>query len=228
MANLRDFFRDLLNWEEQQSDQPGHQGSLEFHEAVAPVFENAISEAGQQECELIHQWPQELRNAIVSAFEDAVSKASVKDSICPLKPGSSNQSIGNQVEKYIVPKLDSDLSGFSISKCSGSGYPDQTLIQQSTNLHIPLEMKATADWNEKDSNRRVLTSSSKKLRVQFSEPIYHLLLTVLYSKQDDEDFAAIDTIRLDFLEPTTAVNVRLEVSVNHKLLADGDHYSKTF
>lgn len=228
MANLRDFFRDLRNWEEQQSDQPGHQWSRELREAVAPVFENTISETGQQECELIHQWPQELRNAIVSAFENAVSESSVKGSICSIPPGTTNQSIGNKIEEYIVPILDSGLSGFSISKCSGPGYPDQTLIQQSTNLHIPLEMKATAKWNEKDTIRRVLTGSSEKLRTQFSAPIYHLLLTVLYSKQDGEDFATIDTIRLDFLEPTTTVNIKFEASVNHKILADGDHYSKTF
>ena len=197
MSDLKDFFRDLLNWE------------------------------GQQYCQLIHQWPQELRDTIVFAFEDAVSEASVKGSICPLKPGSTNQSIGNQVEKYIVQELDSVISGFSIFKCSGGGYPDQILIQQTTKLKIPLEMKATAAWNDKDSNRRVLTSSSKKLRAQFSEPIYHLLLTALYSKEDDEDLATIDAIRLDFLEPTTIVNVRLEASVSHKLLANGIHYSKT-
>ena len=198
MANLRDFFRDLLNWE------------------------------GQQYCELIHPWPQNLRNSIVLAFEDAVPASSAKGSVCSLPPEIKNQAIGNEIEKYIVPKLNSSLSGFSIFKCRGPGYPDQTLIQQSTNLHIPLEMKATAKWNEKDPNRRVLASSSKKLRAQFSEPIYHLLLTVLYSKQDDEDFATIDTIRLDFLEPTTAVNVRLEVSVSHKILVNDPHYSETF
>lgn len=228
MSNLRDFFRDLLNWEEQQSDQSGDQWTQELRDAVVPVFESAASEEGQQEHELIHQWPRELRNTIVSAFENAVSESSVKGSVCSLPPGITNQAVGNEIEKYIVPKLDNCLSDFSISKCRGSGYPDQILIQHVPKLHMPLEMKATAGWNEKDSNRRVLTSSSKKLRAQFSKPIYHLLLTVLYSKQDDEDFATIGTIRLDFLEPTTPVNVRLEVSVNHKLLADGDHYSKTF
>ena len=196
MANLKDFFRDLLNWERQQ-----------FRE-------------------LIHQWPQELRETVMLTFEEAVSETSVKGSVCPIEPNSTNQSVGNQVEKYIVPKLDSGLLGFSISKCHGSGYPDQILIQHTPKLHIPLEMKATSKWNEKDCNRRVLTSSSKKLRRQFSAPIYHLLLTVLYSKQDDEDFAIIDRIRLDFIEPTTTVNVRLEASVNHKILAGGHHYSK--
>lgn len=198
MPNLTDFFRDLLNWE------------------------------GQQYCELIHPWPSGLRNSIVLAFENAVSASSVKGSVCPVPPGASKQEIGNEIEKYIVPELDGGLSGFSISKCRGSGYPDQTLIQHTPKLHIPLEMKATANWNERDTIRRVLTGSSRKLRAQFSAPIYHLLLTVLYSKQDDEDFATINTIRLDFLEPTTPVNVKLEASVNHKILINEQHYSRAF
>ena len=220
MANLKDFFRDLLNWEEQRSYQP------ELRDVAVPTFESAIAEAGQQPRELIHQWPQELCDTIVVAFEDAVVEASLKGSTCPIKPGSTNQSIGNQVEKYTIQKLDEVISEFSISKCRGGGYPDQILIQQSTELCMPLEVKATADWNEKDSNRRVLTSSSKKLSAQFSEPIYHLLLTLLYSSNQGEDSVMIDAIRLDFLEPTTPVNVRLEASVNHKILADGNHYSK--
>ena len=137
------------------------------------------------------------------------------------------KSVGwNQVEKYIVQEFGEVISGFSISKCRGGGYPDQVLTQQTTGLRVPLEMKATANWDEKDANRRVLTSSSKKLQDQFSGPIYHLLLTGLYSKQADEDWVTIDAIRLDFLEPTTPVSVRLGASVNHKILATGNHYSK--
>ena len=226
MANLKDFFRDLLNWEEQQIYESMDEIPQELRNKVGVIYEDADLKSKQRSLELIHQWPQELRDTIVSAFKNAVSEASVKGSVCPLTPGSSNQSIGNQVEKYIVQKLGGVISRFSISKCRGSGYPDQVLIQQTTGLRIPLEMKATANWDEKDANRRVLTSSSKKLRDQFSGPIYHLLLTALYSEQTDEDLVAIDAIRLDFLEPTTPVSVRLEASVNHKILATGNHYSK--
>ena len=175
--------------------------------------------------ELIHAWSPELRDTIVSAFEISVSETAVKGSSCSIA-GLTNQAAGNEVEKYIVPKLDSGLSGFLIYKCRGPGYPDQTLIQNTTNLHIPLEIKATADWKDTDTIRRVLTSSSKKLRAQFSGPIHHLILTVLYSGRGEE-FAKIEAIRLDFLEPTTIVNVRFEASVNHKILAEGHHYSKT-
>ena len=194
MPHLEDYYRDLLNWE------------------------------GQRYLQLIHQWPHGLRDAIVSAFVNAVSEAAVKGSVCPIQPGSTNQSIGNQVEKYTIEKLDAVILGFSIFPCTGGGYPDKMLIQRVTGLRIPLEMKATSDWNERDANRRVLTSSSKKLRAKFSDPIHHLLLTVLYSR--NQNSVTIDTIRLDFLEPTTVVNVRLEASVNHKILANGPHYSE--
>ena len=226
MANLKDFFRDLLNWEEQKNYETMDGVLQELGDKAEAIYEDADLKSKQRSLELIHSWPQELRDTIVSAFKNAVSEASVKDSVCPLTPGSSNQSIGNQVEKYIVQKLGRVILGFSISKCRGGGYPDQVLIQQTTGLHIPLEMKATANWDEKDANRRVLTSSSKKLRDQFSGPIYHLLLTALYSKQTEVDLVTIDAIRLDFLEPTTPVSVRLEASVNHKILATGNHYSE--
>ena len=53
MANLKDFFRDLLNWEEQQPNQTIHQWYQELRDTVAPVFEGATSEKGQQSAELI-------------------------------------------------------------------------------------------------------------------------------------------------------------------------------
>jgi hypothetical protein len=97
------------------------------------------------------------------------------------------------------------------------------LVQNSSGLKVAFEIKATSDWNPADSNRRVLTSSSEKIRRAFKTPIYHLLCTLLYTVQPDS--ARIDAVRLDFIEPTTSVNVRLEASVNHKILASGPHKS---
>ena len=183
---------------------------------------------GQDYIELIHPWPNDLRDSIVLEFEQVIVDSSVKGSICHLPPGITNQAIGNEIEKYIAPKLDRHLVNFSILKSMGIGYPDQILIGYTHNFRMPFEFKATKNWKEKDSIRRVLTSSSNKLRTQFTPPICHLLLTVLYSKEDKENFAIIDTIRLDFLEPTTTVNVRLEASVSQKILEDDPHYSKIF
>ena len=84
--------------------------------------------------------------------------------------------------------------------------------------------QATGNWNPGDSNRRVLTSSSEKLRSHFCSPIHHLLLTVVYTRGNTS--ATIQAFRLDFLEPTTTVNVRLEASVNHKILEHDPHHSR--
>lgn len=172
---------------------------------------------------LVDAWPADLASEVEEDFLQGVNNQPLKGSVCPIRPGSSNQSIGNQVEAYVVPKLASGLHKFRLEKCSGAGYPDRQL--RCADLLIPLEVKATGDWNPNDSNRRVLTSSSEKIRKHFKSPIYHLLCTVLYTAETGG--TRIDAIRLDFLEPRSAVSVRLEVSVNHKLLATGKHKSVT-
>lgn len=194
MPNLSDYYADLLTWE------------------------------GHSPTELVHSWPTQLCQAIEEDFVLAVASSELKGSNCPIRDRSSNQSIGNQVEVFTITKLEVAMSQFTIAPCSGAGFPDKTLIERATSMKMPLEMKATSDWNPRDSNRRVLTSSSQKLRVLFTAPIHHLLLTVHYSPSSLH--ATIDAIRLDFLEPSTTVNVRLEASVNHKILARGTHHSR--
>ncbi|MCG8526440.1 MAG: hypothetical protein MI748_08680 [Opitutales bacterium] len=194
MPNLNDYYTDLLNWE-----------------GVAPT-------------PLVRAWPAQLRQSVEADIVSAVVESGVKGTNCPIRPRSTNQSIGNQVENYTIPLLQQHTSAFIMGPCSGAGYPDKTLTERSTRLKMPLEVKATSDWNPADSNRRVLTSSSTKLRNQFTAPIHHLLLTVLYTPATSH--ATIDAIRLDFLEPSTSVSVRLEASVNHKILSNGPHHSK--
>ncbi len=195
VSNLEDYYCDLAKWEKQP-----------------PI-------------PLVHGWPKPLRNAVETDFVAATASCPIKNANRPVRSASTNQSIGNQVEEYTISKLRNHLSEFSIAPCKGAGYPDNTLIQKTTRLKMPLEFKASCDWNPNDANRRVLTSSSKKLRQQFSAPIHHLLLTVSYSSASPRH-VTIKTLRLDFLEPFTAVNVRLEASVNHKILAHGPHHSR--
>jgi hypothetical protein len=194
MPNLQDYYKDLLTWE-----------------GVPPR-------------NLVDPWPSGLRSAIENDLVNAVSLSGLIGAICAIHLSSSNQSVGNQVEAFTVGILSPHLVGYRLLPCSGSGYPDKMIIERRTNLAIPLEMKATSDWNPRDSNRRVLTSSSSKLRAQFVCPIYHLLATVIYSQVPNG--VRIDHLRLDFLEPTTPVSVRLEASVNHRILATGSHHSR--
>ncbi|MDF1659768.1 MAG: hypothetical protein P1U58_19300, partial [Verrucomicrobiales bacterium] len=165
MPNLLDYYNDLLSWE------------------------------GEPPQILVDAWPQPLRTAIENNLVQAVAVAGLIGSICPIQPGSKNQSIGNQVEAFTVSALAPHLSNVQLMPCSGSGYPDKMLIERGTGLAIPLEMKATSDWNPRDSNRRVLTSSSKKLRAQFRSPRLHLLATVIYSPVANG--VRIDHLRLD-------------------------------
>lgn len=195
MPTISDYYRDLLAWEE-----------------VPPR-------------KLIYQWPPDLRKAADLAIREAYSASGLDTNHCSIRVGSTNQSIGNQVEEHVITRLSSAIRPpFSLRSCSGAGYPDKTLVfTEEKDLRIALEVKATSDWNPRDSNRRVLTSSSEKLRRQFSDPIHHLLLTIIYEIKNE--CACVEALRLDFLEPTTPVSVRLEASVNHKLLATGTHHS---
>lgn len=176
---------------------------------------------------LIAEWPVALAASIESKVHDALGAAGVLGIRCPIRKLSTNQSLGNQVEDFVIPLIAARLSGFALRKCAGAGYPDRELIQEGSGLKIPLEVKATADWNPSDSSRRVLTSSSDKLRTQFAEPIHHLLFTILYEISSPMS-AKIGSVRLDFLEPTTVVGVRLEASVSHKILCSGSHRSIVF
>lgn len=193
MANLKDYYKDLLVWE----DIP--------------------------HIELIHSWPPELVKRVVLTLRHSAKLGNLIGLRCPIRKGSTNQSIGNQVEEHVIPILAGNISDFALGKCSGAGYPDQVLTCIQSGLKIPLEVKATSDWNPNDSNRRVLTSSSDKIRKEFTPPIHHLLLTMLYKVSRSD--AIVEHIRLDFLEPTTSVSVRLEASVNHKILSHGTHTS---
>lgn len=173
--------------------------------------------------ELISDWREDLIEEIKKDFQSAVANSKLKG--LAFIPNKTNQSVGNQVEIVALEKLNEHLITFQIENCAGAGYPDRVLTKGDVK-QIALEMKATGDWNPKDSNRRVLTSSSKKLREKFILPIYHLLCTIVYKSEDGK--AEIDSLRLDFIEPLTEVSVRLEASVSHKILTNATHKSIVF
>jgi len=176
---------------------------------------------------LIAEWPVDLASSVEAEIHDALGTARILGMRCPIRKGSTNQSIGNQVEDSVIPVLATRLVSFTLKKCAGAGYPDWEMLQTGSGIKMPFEVKATAGWNPNDSSRRVLTSSSDKLRTQFSAPIHHLLFSILYEMSSPMS-ARIGNIRLDFLEPATLVGVRLEASVSHKILCTGSHRSIVF
>lgn len=195
MSTLLDYYDDLLRWE---------------NVPVQP---------------LVMRWNPSESDAIERDLAQALYSSRTIGGFVPIAPGSTNQSIGNQVESYFIGNIQSSLSEFRIYNCSGAGYPDKTLIRLDNGKHYPLEFKATRNWNPSDSNRRVLTSSSTKLRRKFQGTINHILATVIYEISGGT--CQVEHLRLDFLEPDTRVSVRLEASVNHKILSQGSHHNVT-
>ena len=83
-------------------------------------------------------------------------------------------------------------------------------------------MKAKRAWSRDNWHRQVLASCSRKLQLYFPKvPLCHLLMTVLYVKRHNA--IRMKGVRLDFLEPSSPVETRLEASVSQHLLAKGKH-----
>lgn len=182
---------------------------------------------GESPVELIAPWQPEIIEAVRADFAEAVRTGVLREASVHIPAGTSNQSIGNRVADFAAMQIDRALRQFKIESCAGAGYPDRTLRCLADDRHYPTELKATSAWDPADSNRRVVTSSSAKLRRRFTAPINHLLITFSYAINTGSEQASITAVRMDFVEPDTIVNIRLEASVSHRLLTDGRHRSFT-
>jgi hypothetical protein len=155
----------------------------------------------------------------------------------------SNQSLGNIYEIYlldIVNKLSEaqkrsrrniNFNEFILSRCKGKGYPDCILsaIKENVVLNHAVEIKATSKWNEKDANRRVLLSSTSKLKRNIADgnltsPTCHLLVTLIYDIKSGE----VLKLRIDFLQPNFPISSRLEGSTSHKALEENSKVRRIF
>ena len=184
-------------------------------------YQDLLEWEGVQSIPLIAAWNEIDVQSIGNDFSNAILASNIYNLAVPVRGGSTNQSIGNQIEEFLVSSITRHLERFEIRSCSGHGYPDRELREKATRRRFPLEFKATSRWNPSDTNRCVLTSSSTKLRENFAAPINHLLVTVCYDAS--AALHRIFRVRLDFIQPGTEVNVRLEASVNHKILNLGAH-----
>jgi hypothetical protein len=178
---------------------------------------------GEAAVELIAPWQPQTVEAIRGDFAAAIDSGVFRGSTVRIPAGTSNQSIGNKVADFAATRVDTVLKHFRIESCSGAGYPDRVLRSLAHDSRYPAELKATSAWDPADSNRRVITSSSAKLRRQFNPPINHLLITFSYTLNTVTEQASITAVRMDFVEPDTIVNIRLEASVSHRLLSGAKH-----
>lgn len=198
-------------------------------ETLAEYYKELLKREKKAQRQLIYVWRKKLIKKIEDDFAQAISSSKIIGLRCKIMRTAKNQSVGNTVEQYVTVKLNPKLKAFIIEKCEGNGYPDKILVEinDENNLNeIALEMKATTKWDSKDSNRRVLTSSSTKLCENFTKPIYHLICTTKYKRNSVS--ATIETIRLDFILPKSYVSIRLEASVSHSILDKGEHETREF
>jgi len=122
---------------------------------------------GYDVLELIAAWNNSTVQEISTDFRTAVELSQIVQQVVPVRAGSTNQSIGNQVADFFTMQFPRHLNAYELRACAGAGYPDKVLACRRDGQLFPLELKATSGWNAADSNRRVLTSSSRKLREVF-------------------------------------------------------------
>jgi len=196
MDDLEDYFGRLANWE------------------------------GLPVVPLVARWDRGDVERVMDDFRGAYRLTEFAARFLEVEDGVSNQSIGNKVAEFFVGAVGQHLRTHRIDPCRGPGYPDKRLVRVADGRVFALEMKATSHFNGNDSNRIVLTCSSRKLRADFRAPICHVLATVCYVKNGNQ--IAVEHLRLDFLDPDTPVDMRLEGSVSQKGLARGAQASVTF
>lgn len=132
-------------------------------------------------------------------------------------PAVTNQALGNRFADVFCNRLGPHLRQYQIERCDGPGYPDRRLVRNRDGRAFVLELKTTREFFPKDDNRLVLTSNSDKLRRCFPEPVRHLWVTICYRRIRNR--FRIRFVRLDYLKPSTPVQVRLEGSVSQRILS---------
>lgn len=137
--------------------------------------------------------------------------------------GRSNQASGNNFEKLVLETLaDSGVRDLKVLKTKGQGYPDAVLDSRKLGAILCMEIKSTSKWDDKDSNRRVLMSSVKRLEnVRESFPgkrILHLVCSVEY----DVKAHRATKLRFHFINASSPVSYREEISTSQKSLSSGD------
>jgi hypothetical protein len=181
---------------------------LQLREGVSPTVS------------LTGTWSQHQTDSAIDIIKNAIQSGQIIGSE-PDSFSGTNQSKGNKVAEFFFSKFRDHLPSVIIaSNAKGAGYPDK-LIKFEFSVAC-LELKATSNWKNSDSNRRVLTSSSKKIRKLILDKVLpvkplHLIATVFYAELSGK----IVGVRLDFMNPDTEINIRLEASTSQKLLANG-------
>jgi hypothetical protein len=174
--------------------------------------------------EFISPWNPANVAAIKAAIETGVENCRIEFEV---DEDISDSALPNMIEKKFRPGVNPHLRGYELCECKGKGYPDDFLRHCADGTKDPFEIKAKTGFCPQNGLRQVFLCTSRKLRRQFpaDNPICHLFGTVFYSEpcRDRQRPVQIIGFLLEFLEPSTIVEVRLESSASQRLLSKGSH-----
>jgi hypothetical protein len=191
--------------------------------SLGDYYRELMHREGKRNVSLTARWARNEIRRVRRCFRRAFMRCHFERRPLVLDSHITVPATGYKLESHFAARIDKHLRAFKIQACPGPGYPDRQLVQAANRRSCPCELKATQSFEPKSHHRVTLTCSSKKLRRHFAAPINHLLLMVLYRKARNKVW--IRNYRLNFLEPSTKVNVRLEASVSMHLLAEGQRPS---
>lgn len=190
---------------------------------LGDYFGELACREGRPKTKLVAAWSSKEISRIRRCLKGAFDRCRFDERPLLLAKNITGQAMGNRLASYFATKVGTELRAFRIQSCAGQGYPDRCLLRMADKRRYALELKATRRFEPTSTNRMSLTCSSSKLRRHFAPPIRHLLVTALYKRDGSKVW--IYDFRADFLEPSTKVNVRLEASVSHHILAKSNHAS---
>jgi hypothetical protein len=76
---------------------------------LAEYYNELQRREGLEPVELITEWAQPDTDAISIAFRNAIVASRLTEQGIPIRTGSTNQSIGNQVADFFVPAINQHL-----------------------------------------------------------------------------------------------------------------------
>lgn len=184
-------------------------------------YRELMQREGAPQIRLAARWARREVRSITQCFRRAFSLCRFERRPFTVEKNVTGPALGNKLADHFASELGRHTKAFSIQSCGGQGYPDRRLVRVENERAFALELKATRSFEPKSNHRVILTCSSTKLRQQFVPPINHLLVTMFFRQVRNQ--VCIHNMRLDFLEPSSKVNVRLEASVTQQLLAAAEH-----
>jgi hypothetical protein len=108
---------------------------------IAEYYAEVQRREGLEPVELVAEWAEADSDAISTAFRNAFIASRITEQTIPIRTGSTNQSIGNQVADFFVPVINEHLQQYRIDACPGGGYLDKIFVEIGSARTFPFELR---------------------------------------------------------------------------------------